>query len=85
MPASTRPASFEWAFAIVLQKNNNWAEAEPGESGSLHDKFRCYFCSKDFQCLLPRVIRAHVAGVKGFDVTSPPVAQECYRLKGGAL
>ena len=67
MPASTRPASFEWAFGTVLQKNNNWAEAEPGESGSPHDKFRCNFCSKDFQCLLPRV-RAHVAGVKGFDV-----------------
>ena len=67
MPASTRPASFEWAFGTVLQKNNNWAEAEPGESGSPHDKFRCNFCSKDFQCLLPRG-RAHVAGVKGFDV-----------------
>eukprot|EP00959_Pyramimonas_sp_CCMP1952_P249583 5217262-Pyramimonas_sp.AAC.1 len=49
MPASTRrPASFEWAFGTMLQKNNNWAEAEPGESGSPHpphDKFRCNFCS----------------------------------------
>eukprot|EP00959_Pyramimonas_sp_CCMP1952_P004610 96697-Pyramimonas_sp.AAC.1 len=66
MPASTRHASFEWAFGTVLQKDNNWAEAEPGASGSCHDKFRCNFCSKDFQCLIAR-IRAHVGGVKGFD------------------
>eukprot|EP00959_Pyramimonas_sp_CCMP1952_P068249 1424397-Pyramimonas_sp.AAC.1 len=61
MPASTRPASFEWASGTVLQKNNNRANLVPNMTS-----FAVTSVPRTFS-LLPRV-RAHVAGVKGFDV-----------------
>eukprot|EP00976_Prorocentrum_cordatum_P030563 622334-Prorocentrum_minimum.AAC.1 len=62
MSLSTRPASFEWAFGTVLQKNSNWAEAEPGASGSPHDKFHSLqlLFQGDFQCLIAHVHAHHV-------------------------
>eukprot|EP00959_Pyramimonas_sp_CCMP1952_P050557 1056512-Pyramimonas_sp.AAC.1 len=57
MPADT--VAREWAFVTVLtayyQKNQNWAEAEPGVAGQPGDKCHCNYCDKKFATHLSRV------------------------------
>ena len=65
--ARTQDISFEWAFVTVKHKSKDFADGDAGVAGHPGDKCTCNYCGKTFATLLPRV-RAHIAGVKGFDV-----------------
>ena len=70
MPRNTDGNSYEWAFVTTLLKNQQWAEGEPGVACQPGDKCRCNFCGKQFFMGQIARVRAHVAGVKGYDVTA---------------